>query len=119
MKPVCKSQVLAAVIACFAITGARFLSAETCVSSSDFRVCADWSLTNDPLHTTDFSVTFQDPNPPIIELRTGDDGWIIYVQNTSDDSPGDLAALLLDPSSPSENFVVTLANGSDPGARNV
>ncbi|MBL8880739.1 MAG: hypothetical protein JNG88_16620 [Phycisphaerales bacterium] len=119
MKPVCKSQVRAAIIACLAMSGARFLSAETCVSSGDFRVCADWSLANDPLHVTDFRVTFQDPNPPIIELRTGDDGWVIYVQNTLDDSPGDLTALLLDPSNPTENFVVTLANGVQSGANHV
>lgn len=87
--------------------------------SENFRVCVTMSI-GVPVLNQDYRITFQDPNPPIIELITGDHEWTIFVQNTLDDSPGDLAALLIDPSTPKENYGVRIADDLDgPGVRNV
>lgn len=98
--------------------GLRGAIAETCVSNAYYRVCAAWSFGN-PSHTTDFLVTFHGSDPPDIELITGDDEWVIYVQNVSDDSPGDVGTISLDPTTPYENYVIKLANGATPGINNV
>ncbi len=91
----------------------------TCVSGTSVRVCASWSQALPPVPGQDFVVTYSGTGVPTIELRTGDLAWEVYAEVIATGAPADIAALTIDPSSSSENFVVALTNNGEPGAANV
>lgn len=89
-----------------------------CPNNGTIQVCLDWSQQTPPESDLDFAVSFG-TNGPNIQLITGDLGWVIYAEIMSSGQPADIASLTLDPATSLENFAITLAHGSAPGAANV
>lgn len=89
-----------------------------CPDNGTVRVCLQWSRATPPQEITDFELAFGG-NGAEIQLKSGDLEWVIYAEIMATGEPADITWLTIDPSSSSENFVVTLANGLIAGARNV
>jgi hypothetical protein len=83
-------------------------------------VCVDRSGAT-PVEDFDFRFDFvTDPANPKVTLLTGNTGWVVWSQvSSSDTTAANLGAIEIDPSSASENFSVTVANGALPGAKDV
>jgi hypothetical protein len=83
-------------------------------------VCVNWSGPGFPVADTNYVLTATDPNNPDVKLLTGNDGWAVWSQvSRTDDTPANLGHITIDPTSPTENFSVTLAHGPLHGAANV
>jgi hypothetical protein len=63
-----------------------------------------------------FTVDYSDPGNPSVALRTGSLTW--NVRSDDDGDPGDIGNITVNPTQ-ADNFEVTIANGSNPGAANV
>jgi hypothetical protein len=87
-----------------------------CVNGTSVRVCVEWSLVADPELTFDFDVDFSDALNPDIDLMSGDSDWIVYAEVISTGAPANIGSLT---TTDSEHYVVTIINGTDPGAADV
>ena len=84
-------------------------------------VCVDWNGIDDPELNFDFRFDFTDPANPGVTLLTGDPGWMVWSQlGGVYIIPGNLGAIKIDPTLPTDNFGVELASPvGQPGAANV
>lgn len=89
-----------------------------CPDNGTVRVCLQWSRVTPPQVDADFQMSFSSSGPEIV-LRSGDLEWVVYAEVMATGEPADIASLTIDPSSSTENFVVTLADGNTAGAANV
>ena len=97
------------------------LASEKCKnnSGSTKHVCVAWDRELAPVEGTDFEVNYACQgcsDDPAVELKTGDDKWVVWSEVISTGAPANIGSLT---TTDAENYVVTIANGSNAGAANV
>ena len=95
--------------------------AATCVevSNTEVEICVSASF-GDPLLGVDFSLTPSSLSGGInVSLHKGDLDWVLTATNSEDGSAANLGQIKLVPSSPSENFGVSIGENFVAGAHHV
>jgi len=84
-------------------------------------VRVEWDGPLPPAHGQDFFIDADtEPNNPNVAFRTGNDGWRVWSQiSATDATPANLGHITIDPTLPTANFTLTIANGALPGAAKV
>ncbi|MFQ5463304.1 MAG: hypothetical protein ACE5E5_11845, partial [Phycisphaerae bacterium] len=90
-----------------------------CVGTNTPCVCVELGGST-PVEGTDFTLDFSDASNPDVELLVGNLAWVVYSQASSTDTtPANLGDITIDPTVLSDDFELTVINGTGDGAENV
>jgi len=110
-----------AALTCLSLAGGVARAAPVCDTSGSGNpwVCVDKSGA-DPIEGTDFTFDFSDASNPDVILQVGYLDWVVYSQaSSSDATPANLGDITIDPTVLSDDFELTIINGTGDGAENV